>query len=149
MYLDTNNIKRKVRISFPYKILQTHVDFIISKIDHYKSITLRELKIDLEIQFTLFLSKQHIRRILLSKNISRKRVRHGHFPLFRRGVVTDKKIELSTFYKEIKKYPINKIISIDETSLNPYMYRKYGYSEKGIRCIESLVIINFILSIHL
>jgi transposase len=132
-----NNLHRKIRISNFYKINEERIKFIIERVENNKLITLRELKAEIENKFRdLTISRQPISRILMN-NISKKRVRHGHFPLLRRNIVTDKKFELSSFYKEIKRYPIDKIISIDETSLKPYMYRKYGYSIKGTRCIES------------
>ncbi len=136
-YMITNNLQRKERIKGLYKINQEHINTILTQIKNYKTTTLRELKDTIEYKFNnINISKQHIRRILIANNISRKRVRHGHFPELRRGIETNQSLELSTFYNEINKYPINKIISIDETSLTPFMFRKYGYSSKGIRCIE-------------
>ncbi len=135
-YSLTNNVQRKERIKGSYKISQEHLNCIKDHIKNYKTSTLCELKNILHNKLQLIISKQSISRILNVSNISRKRVRHGHFPKLRRGIETDRKSELSKFYEQIKKYPINKIISIDETSLNPFMYRKYGYSVKGTRCIE-------------
>lgn len=47
----------------------------------------------------------------------------------------DKKIELTKFYKEIKKYSLDKIISIDETSISPLMIMEYSRCDIGQRCI--------------
>jgi len=47
----------------------------------------------------------------------------------------NKKIELTKFYKEIKKYPLNKIISIDETSISPAMIMEYSRCDIGKRCV--------------
>ena len=39
------------------------------------------------------------------------------------------------FYKEVDKHPINKIISLDETSIQPAMIMEYSRCELGKRCI--------------
>jgi len=42
---------------------------------------------------------------------------------------------LKEFYKEIKKYKIEDIICIDETSIKSLQKRNHCYSEKGKRCV--------------
>tara|TARA_X000000950_G_C13851796_1_gene634802 strand:- start:63 stop:545 length:483 start_codon:yes stop_codon:yes gene_type:complete len=49
--------------------------------------------------------------------------------------LVNKKTELSQFYKEIIKYPLNKIISIDETSISPAIIMEYSICDIGKRCI--------------
>ena len=49
-------------------------------------------------------------------NRTRKRTRHEHFPSERRKISTDKEKELDDFYNTLKQYPMDKIISLDETS---------------------------------
>jgi hypothetical protein len=52
------------------------------------------------------------------------------------GNPTDKKKELEQFYKEVNKYPINKIISLDETSIKPAMIMEYSRCSLGKRCVQ-------------
>ena len=42
---------------------------------------------------------------------------------------------MNNFYSEISKYPINKIISIDETAIRPVIMNEYSRCELGKRCI--------------
>jgi hypothetical protein len=46
-----------------------------------------------------------------------------------------KKTLKSNYVEGFKKYPINKIICIDETSLNPFMFIKYSRCDLGKRCV--------------
>ena len=48
---------------------------------------------------------------------------------------TDIKKELKAFYKEIGKYSLNKIISLDGTSIKPAMTMEYSKCSLGKRCI--------------
>jgi len=50
------------------------------------------------------------------------------------GKKTNKKKELKIFYEKIKKYPLNKIISLDETSIQPATIMEYSRCQKGHRC---------------
>lgn len=55
--------------------------------------------------------------------------------LFFFGKPTDIKKELKAFYKEVRKYSLNKIICLDETSIQPAMYPAYSKCSLGKRCI--------------
>ena len=67
------------------------------------------------------ITPQHLGQVIRDKNRTRKRTRHEHFPQKRYRKSINKKTELSKFYKEIKKYQIDKIISLDESSIQPAM----------------------------
>ena len=56
------------------------------------------------------ITSQHLGQILRDNNITRKRTRHEHYPKERYGKPTNQTKELKTFYKEIRKYSLNKII---------------------------------------
>ena len=97
------------------------------------------------------ITSQHLGQVIRDNNITRKRTRHErwiknlrffihptfnkikqsfillneHYPKERYGKPTDIKKELKAFYKEIGKYSLNKIISLDETSIKPAMYLPY------------------------
>ena len=75
------------------------------------------------------------RQIIRDNNITRKRTRHEHYPKERYGKPTDIKKELNAFYKEISKYSLNKIISLDETSISPALIIEYSKCSLGKRCI--------------
>ena len=68
---------------------------------------------------------QHLGQVIRDKNRTRKRTRHEHFPQTRYRKSINKKNELSKFYKEIKKYPIDKIISLDESHINKNIRPNY------------------------
>ena len=53
----------------------------------------------------------------------------------RYGKPLEKQKELDTFYKEVDKYPLNKIISLDETSVKPAMIKEYSRCSLGKRCV--------------
>ena len=47
----------------------------------------------------------------------------------------NEKKELDKFQKEVNKYPLNKIISLDETSTSPAMIKEYSRCQLGKRCV--------------
>jgi len=107
------------------------------------------------------ITSQHLGQILRDNNITRKRTRHErwiknlrffihptfnkikqsfillneHYPKERYGKPTNQTKELKTFYKEIRKYSLSKIICLDETSIKPAMYLAYSKCSLGKRCI--------------
>ena len=46
----------------------------------------------------------------------------------------DKQTEMNAFYKEIKHYPLNKIICLDETSVGSALHPTYSRCYLGRRC---------------
>ena len=58
------------------------------------------------------ITPQHLGQILRDNNITRKRTRHEHYPKERYGKPTNQTKELKTFYKEVRKYSLSKIICI-------------------------------------
>ena len=46
------------------------------------------------------------------------------------------KNQVKEFYSKVKKYSLDDIICIDETSLNSFMIRRKCYEELGKRCIR-------------
>lgn len=58
-----------------------------------------------------------------------------YYPKERYGKPTDIKKELKVFYKKISKYSLDKIISLDETSIHPTMYLPYSKWPLGNRYI--------------
>jgi transposase len=81
------------------------------------------------------ITHQHLGQVIRDNNITRKRTRHEHYPKERYGKPTDIKKELKAFYEEISKYSLDKIISLDETSIQPAMYLPYSKCALGKRCV--------------
>jgi len=81
------------------------------------------------------LSRRHISNIIKDNNNSLKLTRFRHEPEKRFGKEININEKLKEFYKEIKKYKLEDIICIDETSINALMKRNHCYSEVGKRCI--------------
>jgi len=50
---------------------------------------------------------------------------------------TNRKADLKAFYSVVSSFPMDKIISIDETSLTPFMFRPYSRCPLGEKCIET------------
>lgn len=73
-----------------------------------------------------------IYNILDDNNITRKKLRKKYYP--------EKKAEmegtdLATYYSIVQKFPIDKVVSIDETAVYLNMRSSYGRSKKGRRVI--------------
>jgi len=81
------------------------------------------------------LNKSHINRIIKDNNITLKITRIRHEPVKRFGKDIDINANIKKFYEEIKKYKIEDIICIDETSIKSLQKRHHCYSEKGKRCV--------------
>ena len=74
-------------------------------------ITLEELSKLVKKKYKDFdITSRQLGNILRDNNKTRKRTRHEHFPKIRYGTPVNKQNELNKFYKEIDKYPLNKII---------------------------------------
>ena len=61
------------------------------------------------------------------------RIRHEPVKRFGKDIYINKSIK--EFYDEVKKYKIEDIICIDETSVKSLQKRNHCYSEKGKRCV--------------
>jgi hypothetical protein len=81
------------------------------------------------------ITPQHLGKVLRDNNLTRKRTRHEHFPIMRYGTPIEKQKELDKFYKKVDEYKLNKIISLDETSIKPSMLKEYSRCKLGKRCI--------------
>ena len=81
------------------------------------------------------MNKSHINRIIKDNNITLKITRIRHEPVKRFGKDIDINVNIKKFYEEIKKYKLEDIICIDETSIKSLQKRHHCYSEKGKRCV--------------
>ena len=80
------------------------------------------------------ITPRQLRNVIRDNNITRKRTRHEHFPVTRYGTLINKQKELDKFYKKVDEYKLNKIISLDETSIKPAMLKEYSRCKLGKRC---------------
>jgi len=74
-------------------------------------------------------------RVVRDNNITLKLTRIRHEPTKRFGKDIDINSKINEFYEEVKKYKIEDIICIDETSIKSLQKRNHCYSNKGKRCV--------------
>ena len=135
-YEELNEIKRLNRKPVSYKITKEQVKYSIQKLKENEQITMEELHKIVKKKYKDFdITPQHLGQIIRDNNITRKRTRHEHYPKERYGKPTDIKKELKAFYKEISEYSLNKIISLDETSISPSLIIEYSKCFLGKRCV--------------
>ena len=140
-YKETGQIKRNNRKPVSYKITKKQVEYAIQKLKDNQQNTMKELAKIIKKKYKTFdVTPQHLGKVIRGKvirdnNKTRKRTRHEHFPSKRYGKDINKKKELNKFYKEVEKYNLNKIISIDETSITPAMLYEYSRCSIGKRCV--------------
>jgi transposase len=135
-YEELEEIKRLNRKQVSYKITKEQVKYAIQKLKENEQISMEELYKIIKKKYKEFdITSQHLGQVIRDNNITRKRTRHEHYPKERYGKPTDIKKELKAFYKEIDKYSLDKIISLDETSIKPAMYLPYSKCDLGKRCV--------------
>ena len=101
-----------------------------------KTITIKELHYLIKNKFSDFnITERHLDKVLDDNYITLKLKRLRHKPLKRYGKNVNIKELIDNFYKEVKKYKLDNIICIDESSLNSYHTRQYCYSNEGKRCV--------------
>ena len=135
-YKEEGSIKRHNRLSISYKVTKEQVKYILKELKKNEQITMKELTSKFKKKFPdTELSRRHIGRIIRDNDKTRKRTKHFHYPSVRYGRLTNLKNDLDKFYKEVDKFPIDKIISLDETSIQPAMIPEYSRCDLGKRCI--------------
>ena len=119
-----------------YKVHKEHVAFLLEQIKNNKTITIEDLQYLLKNKYPdLNLNKSHIHRIIHDNNITLKLTRIRHEPIKRFGKDIDINKNIKDFYDEVKKYNIDDIICIDETSIKSLQKRNHCYSQRGKRCV--------------
>ena len=126
-YTQSDSLARMNRPSCSYKVRRVHVAEALHYLSLHKTISIPELHAYLQTKFNDYsITDDHLRRIIRDNNFTRKRTRHGHYPKMRHKSPTDRKADLQAFYSVVSSFPIDRIISIDETSLTPFMFRPYS-----------------------
>ena len=135
-YENDGNVDIHYRKPIAYKVKKEHVDFLLQELNKNKTITIEDLLYLLKNKYPdVDLNKSHINRIIKDNNITLKITRIRHEPVKRFGKDIDINKSIKEFYDEIKKYKIEDIICIDETSIKSLQKRNRCYSEKGKRCV--------------
>jgi len=135
-YKKTGNVNINYRKPIAYKVKKEEVKYIIHEIKKNKTITMEDLLVKLKMKFPEFnITRRHLSRIVNNNNITLKLTRIRHEPVKRFGKDIDINEKLKEFYSEIKKYKIEDIICIDETSINSLQKRHHCYNDVGKRCV--------------
>jgi transposase len=133
-YIQTGNVENIPRKEGYYKVRQMHVKFIIDLIKQKPLITLNDILSYFHKQFKdITLSKTHLSNIIKFANLSYKKVQITHRPDTRYNNPINYDEEYTKFYSKIKKYNLDDIISIDETSISVGLFVRKGRSEIGKR----------------
>ena len=135
-YKKDGNVDIHYRKPIAYKIKKEYVKFLVDEINKNKTITIHELHQKLTDKYTdLNVSTMQIFRVIRDNNITLKLTRIRHEPIKRFGKEIDINSKIKDFYDEVKKYKIDDIICIDETSIKSLQKRNHCYSNKGRRCV--------------
>jgi transposase len=135
-YKKEGNVNIHYRKPIAYKVKKEYVKFLLDEIKKNKTITLYELTEKLKETYKgVDLSTTQIFRVINDNNITLKLTRIRHEPTKRFGKDIDINSKIKEFYEEVKKYKIEDIICIDETSIKSLQKRNHCYSQKGKRCV--------------
>lgn len=135
-YQNNKNLTRRNRKPISYKVKKEQVKSALGMIDKNEQLTMDELLFEMKNKYKDFdITRQHLGRVVRANNRTRKRTRHQHFPKERYKKPTNKENEMNDFYKEVSKYPIDKIICLDETSVGSHLKPAYSRCYIGKRCV--------------
>ena len=135
-YKKEGNINIHYRKPVAYKVKKEYVKLLVDEINKNKTITLHELNQKLKDKYKdANLSTTQIFRVINDNNITLKLTRIRHEPVKRFGKDININSKIKVFYDEVKKYKIEDIICIDETSIKSLQKRNRCYSNKGKRCV--------------
>jgi len=135
-YNQNENVDRKNRKQGSYKVKKEHIKFIKDTLKKNNIIHMKQLhQLIINKYSTLKISRQYLSDIIRDNNITRKRATFAHFPKTYRGQIRNENQELKDFFKVIKKYKLDDIISIDESSVSTSLSINYCRNSLGKRCI--------------
>ena len=135
-YKKEGNVNKHYRKPIAYKVKKEYVKLLVDEINKNKTITLHDLNQKLKDKYKgANLSTTQIFRVINDNNITLKLTRIRHEPVKRFGKDININSKIKEFYDEVKKYKIEDIICIDETSIKSLQKRNRCYSNKGKRCV--------------
>ena len=116
-YLITGTVQNKQRKEGSYKVKRTHVLFIKNLIKEKPDIFLWQILEQLNEKHKIKISKSHLINIIKYLNLTYKKFYENHNPITRFGKEIDYKEAFKNFYDKIKKYKIENLICLDESSI--------------------------------
>jgi transposase len=128
-YQQKNDVERKEREK-KYEIKDEVKDYVKSYIKEHPNVTINIVRKLIKKKYKKEYSYYFIYGLFKEMRISYKILRQKYFP--EKG---DEEMEMKGFYKELLKYKITKVISIDETAVYVNSTKNRGYSKKGTRAI--------------
>jgi len=135
-YNNDGEIKRYNKKPVAYKITKDQVKYALKELDKNKTITMGELLSKIKSNYpSIELSSRQLSRVVKDNNITLKITRIRHEPNKRFGKDIDINKKIKEFYDEVKKYKMEDIICIDETSIKSLQKRNHCYNELGKRCV--------------
>ena len=135
-YNNDGEIKRYNKKPVAYKITKDQVKYALKEINKNKTITIDDLLSKIKSNYPSFnLSSRQLSRVVKDNNITLKITRIRHEPIKRFGKDIDINSKIKDFYDEVKKYKLEDIICIDETSIKSLQKRNHCYNEIGKRCV--------------
>ena len=136
-YFESGNVNYHYRGSMSYKVEQQHFDHIKHILTQYKDTYLRDLKELMKNNFPNFdISLTHLSRVVKDIPYSRKLWTHRHYPKPRFGIPLNFDKDKAEFFRKLKKYHIDDMIAIDETSIQVGLDRKRARCYIGQRCTK-------------
>lgn len=135
-YQENGNVKREPRDVEAYKVHQKHVEFALKYIGNNNTVSMKDLDNILRSEFEDYdVTPQWLGQVLRANNQTRKRLRKYHDPKKRFNKPIDRAELKRQFYGEVKKYPLDHIISLDETAVQLQMTKSYARCHIGKRCV--------------
>ena len=135
-YKTNKNLTRRNRKPISYKITKLQVNTALELLKQNEQLTMNELAVDMKKKYNKFdITPQHLGQVIRDNNKTRKRTRHEHFPKERYKKPIEKANEMNKFFTEVRKFPINKIICLDETSVGSALKPTYSRCNLGKRCM--------------
>ena len=132
---DKGALENKSRVG-AYKVTEGMVASCIQKVKENPDITLAQLQEMIKSNFGVSLSQRHIACVVRDNNYTLKQKNKRHFPETYHNQPRNQKEEIATFLEKVRKHPMDKIISIDETSVVSGMSRNEGRQFIGRRLVE-------------
>ncbi len=118
-----------------YKVKNKYIEEIKNILKERPDIYIRKIHKKLKEKFPDYnIHENYLYSIIRDNNITRKRRSHIHFPKVSYGKIRDRNEELKIFFNKLNNYNMDKIISIDETSLRGGLSQNYTYCKLGKRC---------------
>lgn len=136
-YEEDGTLKNKYRGTMSYKVTQEHFEYIKHLITNQKDIYIHELRNKLKERFTDFdVSTRHLQRVVKDIPFSKKKWTIRHYPKQRYGKELDLERDKEQFFHELRKFRLEDMIALDETSIQLGMSRGKARCYIGQRCIK-------------